>query len=1192
MKLASLSLHGFKSFPERTDIVFHEGITAIVGPNGCGKSNISDAVRWVLGEQRPTIVRGSRMEEVIFQGTVHRRPINRGSVILRVTNEDGVLPVPFGEVEIGRTVYRDGGSEYSINRSTCRLRDVQELCRDTGLGANAYAIIESRMIDAILSERAGERRGLFEEAAGIGKYKDRSRIAGQRLARAELDLERLEDVIAEVATKVRSLARQKGKAQRYHGLRKRRLSVEVAVVSVDLVEFEDRLTKVRELLAREQETRRATLIELRTAETEREASRVRSLEAEKSRTEAAGVLDSIQKDLVRWERDLAVARERIVYAERRLGQIGEDQDVVRRRSGELARELAELRRSRARTAAELADVGAEARQARQVTARTRERLRRARATLADMRGKERRLLRRVAGMEGTVGASRTRLDELRGRLVRLEERASQTELELTGMRREGGESDDRMVRLEASATRARTKVDEGLRDFEDARSAQARARAAEVEAADRASALAARRTALETMERDGVGYEPVVRAAREAHPDLVLGTLSQCIAGPAGALSAAESYLGHLAQALLVEDGEAAARLRRWFAEEWSEGGGIVLLPLDEAAEAGPPGSLLGGLRPEGPGAPWVRVLLAGVDRVGSPDFAGGDTAAGQDRHSATAARSAGARGDSAAEREAVKAGPPASVDARGVVVVGNPAGTAGLLERRGKLAALEEAAVAAAREASRARGAREAAQARAERAEKVLGERRAALTRAEDDLRAARADRSTHQERHTRLTRDGDDLARRVRDTREAIATATGQERTQRKELERLTARAASLRRRGERAAEVLEVAEGDWERARVDEARLAIQSNQHEGELSRADERLGDLGGAEAQASSQLARLEKEEGQLGRELSEARALLARGSKAVERLFKRRDRARERLAEDDATLERAREEVKQADRRVDAARAAERAASDRHHDLNLEEQELGGKIVLIRERVEAEWARPFQKLVEMAEPVEGDPDELKEELAGLVQSIERLGPVNMLAIEEHAEQNERLTFLTGQRDDLERARNDLRAAIREIDQTATRLFLETFEAARGNFRNIFQRLFEGGECDLRLGDPDDPLGGPVDIHASPMGKKTRRIDLLSGGERALTALALLFGIYLVKPSPFCVLDEVDAPLDESNIDRFVQLLREFKEQSQFVVITHNPRTIEAADWIYGLTMEEPGVSSVVGVRLEAGASA
>ena len=1184
MKLASLSLHGFKSFAERTDIVFHEGITAIVGPNGCGKSNISDAVRWVLGEQRPTVVRGSRMQEVIFQGTIHRRPVSRGSVILRVTNEDGLLPVPFGEVEIGRTVFRDGGSEYSINRTTCRLRDVQELCRDTGLGANAYAIIESRMIDAILSERAEERRGLFEEAAGIGKYKDRSRIAGQRLARAELDLERLEDVIAEVTTKVRSLARQKGKAQRYHALRKRRLSVEVAVVSAELVRFEDRLARVRELLAHEQETQQATLIELETAKTERETSRVRSLEAEKSRAEAAGVLNSIQKDLVRWERDLAVARERIVYAERRLEQIGEDREGARRRSSEVAREHAELGRSRARIAADLEEVVEEAREAREATARARRRLRSARQTLADVRREERTLLRRVASLEGTVAASRGRLKEHRARLTRLQQRAARAEDELTGVRREGGASDDRMAGLEAAVTRAREQVDEGLGDFKRARSERARARAAEVEAADAASTLATRRAALETMEREGAGYKPVVRAARAAHPDLVLGTLSQCIAGRPAALAAAESYLGHLAQALLVEDGDTAARLRRWFAEEWAEGGGIVLLPLDAAARPGPPGSLLRELSPEGPGAEWVRVLLAGVDRAEG------------DRSPSARSRKSPAGVPAEAPAGAAHAPPgrdraPASVDARGVVVVGNPAGTAGLLERRGKLAALEEAGVPAAREASRARRAREAAQKAAARAERVLDERRAAQARAEGALRAARAERSTQQERHTRLTRNRDELARRVRDTRNAIAAATEREAAQKADLKNLTAAAAALRRRGERSAEVLEVAETDWERTRVEDARLAIESNQHEGELARADERLGDLARTERQAASHLARLEKEEKQLDRELTEARGLLARGGEAVERLFERREKAQERLAEDDAAFEEAKKAVSEADRRVNAARSAERAASDRHHRLDLEKQELGAKIVLVRERVEAEWARSFEKLVEMAEPLEGDPAELKQELGGLVKAIESLGPVNMLAIEEHAEQKERLTFLTGQRDDLERARKDLRAAIREIDQTATRLFLETFEAARGNFRNIHQRLFEGGECDLRLGDPEDPLGGPVDIHASPMGKKTRRIDLLSGGERALTALALLFGIYLVKPSPFCVLDEVDAPLDESNISRFVQLLQEFRQQSQFVVITHNPRTIEAADWIYGLTMEEPGVSSVVGVRLEEAAS-
>jgi chromosome segregation protein len=248
MKLRALRVHGFKSFADTTEIKFHEGITAIVGPNGCGKSNISDAIRWVLGEQRPTAIRGAKMEEAIFQGSVNRRPVNRGSVHMMVSNEDGLLPVPFEEVEIGRIVYRDGGSDYSINRAVCRLKDVVDLCRDTGLGANAYNVIENKMIDAILSDRAEERRSLFEEAAGIGKYKDRRKAAQRRLERAEMDLQRLEDVIAEVQTKVRSLARQKGKAERYLELRTRRLDVEVAVVKGQLETLGGRLTEVeREL---------------------------------------------------------------------------------------------------------------------------------------------------------------------------------------------------------------------------------------------------------------------------------------------------------------------------------------------------------------------------------------------------------------------------------------------------------------------------------------------------------------------------------------------------------------------------------------------------------------------------------------------------------------------------------------------------------------------------------------------------------------------------------------------------------------------------------------------------------------------------------------------------------------------------------------------------------------------------------
>jgi chromosome segregation protein len=310
-------------------------------------------------------------------------------------------------------------------------------------------------------------------------------------------------------------------------------------------------------------------------------------------------------------------------------------------------------------------------------------------------------------------------------------------------------------------------------------------------------------------------------------------------------------------------------------------------------------------------------------------------------------------------------------------------------------------------------------------------------------------------------------------------------------------------------------------------------------------------------------------------------------GEVAMERLFSERTAAEAEVRTKDEALQGVAEALAEAERRARDARTREREASDHRHALELERTELGGRIDRIRERLEGEWGRPLETLLDEAEPVEGAQEALREELREILVALERIGPVNMLAMEEHEEESGRLAFLSEQRDDLVMARNDLRNAIREINKTATELFEGTFQQIRDHFRATFIRLFEGGEADVWLQDPEDPLESPVEIHASPRGKKTQRIDLLSGGERALTALSLLFGIYLVKPSPFCVLDEVDAPLDENNIGRFIKLLQDFKAQTQFVVITHNPRTIEAADWIYGVTMEEPGVSTIVGVRLD-----
>ena len=317
------------------------------------------------------------------------------------------------------------------------------------------------------------------------------------------------------------------------------------------------------------------------------------------------------------------------------------------------------------------------------------------------------------------------------------------------------------------------------------------------------------------------------------------------------------------------------------------------------------------------------------------------------------------------------------------------------------------------------------------------------------------------------------------------------------------------------------------------------------------------------------------------------ARELKNEGSVAMEHLFIESDLAREAVIEKRNVLEGVEEALEKIENEVKSYRQKERSIADRRHTFELERQEVTNRQDIISDRLQSEWGKPVKTLLEEVESVDGESGDLNGELEEILAKLSKIGLVNMLAVEEHEEESDRLVFLSEQREDLINAKKDLLEAIRQVNETAINLFDQAFEKIRDNFSDTFERLFEGGTADIWLTDPTDPLESGIEIHASPKGKRTQRIELLSGGERALTALSLLFGIYLFKPSPFCVLDEVDAPLDESNIGRFIRLLDDFKGQTQFILITHNPRSIEAADWIYGVTMEEPGVSSIVGVRLE-----
>lgn len=1162
MRLRSLRLQGFKSFADRTEVQFHEGITAIVGPNGCGKSNISDAIRWVLGEQRPTAIRGAKMEEAIFQGSLRRRPVQRGFVAIGVSNEDGALPVPFEEVELGRTVYRDGGSEYSINRTSCRLRDVQDLCRDTGLGANAYSIIESRMIDAILSDRTEERRGLFEEAAGIGKYKDRRKGALRRLERAELDLERLDDVVAEVQTKVRSLARQRGKAERFHELRRRRLDLESHLAAVRLSGIRERRSGIAGLLSGEGFRLEGHRAAVSTAELEVEAARARRVDLERERSAAAAALDQTRRELARWERELAVAAEREEGARRRLTSIELEREEVVRRGEVLDAEQGAARgeadRIREDEQTRLAELGT----ARDRLAEARTRLSAARAESEAVEARANRTAHRLARLEGELAAAGEQAGELAGRRDRLREEVEATELRLESLNQQGDLFSGRVEALDGDAQEAVAQLERARAELQSVRAAWEEARRSEREAADALVALEGRRDALEGLERDREGIEPVVREALGRGDPGVLGALGDFLVTEGDRGTAIESFLGPHLRALVVRDGEALERVAEWFSGHWKGGGGLIVLRLDQVGD--PPGPLPEGVRAEGAGAPWIHVLLGGAEWIG-------------------------AGGILSARRGAPRLlpGSGGSVDALGVVRLGNPLGNSGLLLRREQLAGLRKEVESAAARASEFRRIRTEGEEALARAEAAVEAERQGLEVREDEHRKVRGEVENHRDLRARTDRALEELRLQRAATDAAIERVRERESAARAELAEAREEGDAISGLRGAARSRLEEAEGVWEGARAEESLRALEHARAQGEAARIAERIARL---EAEAERSRARLEVlalEQREREGTIRGAEELRRRGAEALEGLFRDRDEGEARLAQHDLRLAEADGALARAEAAAREARREERERSEGRHALELEDRDLGSQEARIRERLETEWDRPLEDLIREARPVEGESDALEAELREVISGIAALGPVNMLAMEEHDEESVRLAYLSGQREDLIRARDDLRTAIREINQTATRTFLEVFERIRENFRDTYHRLFEGGECDLRLADPEDPLESPIEVHASPGGKRTQRIDLLSGGERALTALSLLFGIYRVKPSPFCVLDEVDAPLDENNIGRFIRLLEEFKGGTQFVVITHNPRTIEAADWIYGVTMEEPGVSTIVGVRLE-----
>ena len=1154
MRLTKLELHGFKSFADATDLVFDEGVTAIVGPNGCGKSNVSDAVRWVLGEQRARLLRGSKMEEVIFQGSSARRPVNLAEVSLHFENEDGQLPVPFKEVVITRRLSRSGESDYFLNRAPCRLKDIADMLRGTGLGADTGVVIESKMIDALLSDRPDDRRELFEEAAGVGLYRDRRRTTERRLEETTVDLQRLDDLVSEVQSQVRSLARQRKRAERYSELTQRRFTVELNLARremeawrEELVQLESRVTDLRAQLPEGDEV-------IAAAETARDEAHGHRAATEAQRSELLRVVGTQREQVQQIRSEMAVAEERqrnaLARRQRAEAEANEGQAYGSRLSTDHEQAVAE--RGRLDTELSTAREGLTHRQraeeeTRAAVASARQQVEEAERALRELHDRSRRI-------ELDRERVRRELDEAVQRSTALEEERTQLSDAVSLVRRELESASVAVEQAREVLEAAQRALQEARADDKETRSRESAARAELFRVDEAHTALQGKVNALEALERERVGLAPaaarLLKEREHFSAGAIVGPLSDFITADQASALLVERFLGATLHAVLVRDRGVADAVREWHARE--NPGPLLLLPLDAAPDD--PGSqvspetLAALVTVDAPVRGWVRSLLGHTRPIeGGVGF----------------------------------------VDARGAVWLPGTAGGPGPLRRRAELYALR-AELAASEESRRAAlaAADELRVALKESEGRVLGASEHAEHAQVETRRAAEhaAELERRMQRAERELRDADALAERLAARRDELSARLASLDDEAQTM------GVSIAER-ERTVTENRARHGEAERAQ-DEARE--QRTQAQVEEAQAQARLQVASDRERRLEQELrtasARLDAVRAELT-DLSQADSALAEQMARWQLDLESRQAAlhdgEARLADAELAVQQADEALTTAEHALDEVRRRIGAASDELHHAELRFTELSGRRAAIRERLEAEWRRPLDEMLAAVAPVDLDDNALRTETDAIRQQLDALGPVNVLAIEEHEEALKRLDFLTTQRTDLAEAKATLQQAIREIDATARELFFATFTQVRENFRQIFMSLFGGGECDLRLENPEAPLDCDIEIHASPRGKRTQRIHLLSSGERALVALSLLFGIFLTKPSPFCLLDEVDAPLDDANVGRFVRMLNQFKTRTQFIVITHNPRTTtEAADAVYGVTMQEPGVSSLVSVRM------
>lgn len=1185
MHLTSLRLHGFKSFAAVTELPFRPGLTAIVGPNGSGKSNIADAIRWVLGEQSIRSLRGVRSQDVIFSGNDRRRALGFADVAIELDNSGGELPLDFTSVSISRRVHRTGESEFAINGATCRLRDIHELLTDTGLGRGGFFIMSQGEIDAVLSARPEDRRLLFEEVARTAGYRLRKRQALDRLEAARADRRRVSDLLDELERQAEQLEEQAREASRYVELKERLEAQERRAVVAGWRRWGPLWERAKSRLAEAERQAEAGARQL-------EAAEARLLEAAARRDAAEEGLGRAQQALHDAERELASCRHRLEVHDLQLRQLEQEEADLVRRIDELRRQWAEEAAERQENERALERIRREAGAlARDVAASHREHTRREQAwraaeqTLQRLRTEHMAGQQEAARLETELGRLQSRWDALREQVARLVRERDELEGEIAQLEQARAEARGAVAALEADQATVRERLAQmaGEAASREKNAADMERRLKELEATQEAEAT--RHRTLAAMEARQEGYQAGVRAVMQNRDRIGPG-----IIGPVGQLldveprwqTAIETALGGGIQYIVTEDERAAEAAIAFLKER--KAGRATFLPLNLLRVGPAPSWREEALRAEGavgmaselvkvqPGAERAVQYLLGrtvVMEALKPALA-------LSRRLPAGARIVTAEGELINPGGAVSGGAFGRSQGREFLARRQAMLdlAAAMKERSRQIEALREQWQQAAREAVRIRQALQEEEVRRGQLEaEAAGARRRVLELKEMGERLLARRRRLDGEME-RAARDGKDLETRIAACAEALEAARARAADAHGQMEACAAEAERERRALEERAPGLNEAQARLAALEQEEAHRAAAARKAEAAEHRAAQRL-------REAEERRREMDRRRGTLLQEQEAERGRLPELEAALEAARQARQQA-------GAMVRTAREEGRRLEEETAALRRDVAARNSALQRARSEWERLDREMDNLRERAERLELDLPRTLDDAGEPGDGDdPAAIEREVRRLRAEIEAMPPLNLAAPGQLVQARDRIAHLREQLEDLQQAEATLRETVAAIDRSAAEAFLTCFDQVQEALSEVFSELFPGGACRLSLTEPDDPLSGGVEVHVQLPGKPSRHLLALSGGERALAAIALIFSLMRVRPAPFCVLDEVDASLDEANVQRFTRLLRAVASRSQVIAITHRRPTMEAADWIYGVTMKEAGISSIVSLSLE-----